>query len=670
MKKIVALFMAVLLGVGTLAGCSQTATDPLDPVATAENWIETQVKENTLFSFDFDGVSYADHIKKWKKSVDKSEGEWIVTYKNGKVTARSEISLDKDTASVEWTNYFINDGDADSPVISNIQAIDSSVSVANPQFTTAEGSLPSIYDFQPIHVDLVKSAEYTMSTMGGRSSQGAFPYFEIYNGEYGVFGAIGWTGDWSAKFVNQDGVIRITAGMQKTNIALHAGEDMRTPMIMLQFYRGDQADGHNAFRQLMLKNYSPKDEEGKTFTSLPVFVSIDASRGEDYMIATLKNVLQKNRQFDGMWIDATWYGDIKAGSDLDSSGWADQVGNWYFIKDLYPNGNMLKTSDWLEENDKELLVWFEPERVMANTAVANEHPEWVLGDLNSKERLLFDFSKDDARDYMIDLIDGLIKKNKIDWYRQDFNMDPASKWKLGDEGKNRVGMTEIKYITNLYYFLDELVARNPGLMIDNCASGGKRLDLEMMSRSFPLWRTDISTSADKGGTPDSIRSISYNLSWWIPLHGGGYPNYLPNDTSTTYNMRCYFTGGSMRASYQEEGSINDIVDAYYEYRDLLSGEYYMLDYGMHEQIETKPSAYEYYRPEQGRGIIMAFCPAKGETCEVVFKLKGLDADATYRVEVQDSGDSMEFSGKELMENGLLCRFPDAGFSMLIYFNKI
>ena len=127
MKKIVALFMAVLLGVGTLVGCSQTATDPLDPVATAENWIETQVKENTLFSFDFDGVSYADHIKKWKKSVDKSEGEWIVTYKNGKVSARSEISLDKDTASVEWTNYFINEGDADSPVISNIQAINISV---------------------------------------------------------------------------------------------------------------------------------------------------------------------------------------------------------------------------------------------------------------------------------------------------------------------------------------------------------------------------------------------------------------------------------------------------------------------------------------------------------------------------------------------------------------
>jgi alpha-galactosidase len=35
-----------------------------------------------------------------------------------------------------------------------------------------------------------------------------------------------------------------------------------------------------------------------------------------------------------------------------------------------------------------------------------------------------------------------------------------------------------------------LLAANPGLFIDNCASGGQRIDLETCARSIPLWRTD------------------------------------------------------------------------------------------------------------------------------------------------------------------------------------
>jgi hypothetical protein len=37
---------------------------------------------------------------------------------------------------------------------------------------------------------------------------------------------------------------------------------------------------------------------------------------------------------------------------------------------------------------------------------------------------------------------------------------------------------------------DELRQRHPKLTIDNCASGGRRIDLETCSRSYPLWRSD------------------------------------------------------------------------------------------------------------------------------------------------------------------------------------
>ena len=289
MKKILAVLVCALMLFSVAACGSQGVTVNVDdPAATAKAWITAQIKHNTLFSFDYDGVTYADHIKNWKKTVEQTEDGWTVTYKNGDVTAWSEITFDEELAALEWTNYFKNEGSTDSLVISNIQAINSTVTVKNPVLTTASGSGPSAIDFQPITVDLVADGSFAASTTGGRSSQGAWPYFDISNGEYGVIGGIGWTGDWAAKFTNNEGVISIVAGMQDTNISLLGGEDMRTPMFMLQFFSGDQDDGHNAFRQLMLKSYTPADASGEPIKYGPIYVSSYGGTGEQLLLNTIE----------------------------------------------------------------------------------------------------------------------------------------------------------------------------------------------------------------------------------------------------------------------------------------------------------------------------------------------------------------------------------------------
>ena len=52
-----------------------------------------------------------------------------------------------------------------------------------------------------------------------------------------------------------------------------------------------------------------------------------------------------------------------------------------------------------------------------------------------------------------------------------------------------MGMAEIRYVEGHYRMWDEIRAAYPQLAIDNCASGGRRIDLETASRSVPLWRT-------------------------------------------------------------------------------------------------------------------------------------------------------------------------------------
>ena len=43
---------------------------------------------------------------------------------------------------------------------------------------------------------------------------------------------------------------------------------------------------------------------------------------------------------------------------------------------------------------------------------------------------------------------------------------------------------------------DELRRRHPGMLIDSCASGGRRDDLETMRRAVPILPTDVENDAE------------------------------------------------------------------------------------------------------------------------------------------------------------------------------
>ncbi len=64
-------------------------------------------------------------------------------------------------------------------------------------------------------------------------------------------------------------------------------------------------------------------------------------------------------------------------------------------------------------------------------------------------------------------------------------------------------MTEIRYVEGHYAMWDELRARHPGLWIDNCASGGRRIDLETLHALRR--RSGAATPAARPATPTGTR---------------------------------------------------------------------------------------------------------------------------------------------------------------------
>ena len=142
-----------------------------------------------------------------------------------------------------------------------------------------------------------------------------------------------------------------------------------------------------------------------------------------------------------------------------------------------------------KENDIDFLLWFEPERVRKGEEIDLEHPEFLLS-VDGNDNRLFDLGNPEAREWITDRVDSIIKASGVKIYRQDFNFDPLPIWKA-NEAPDRVGFRENRHAMGYLAYWDELVLRNPGLIIDSCASGGRRNDLETMRRAITLHYTDV-----------------------------------------------------------------------------------------------------------------------------------------------------------------------------------
>jgi alpha-galactosidase len=272
------------------------------------------------------------------------------------------------------------------------------------------------------------------------------------------------------------------------------------------------------------------------------------------------------------------------------------------------------------------VVWFEPERVYEGTRLDREHADWLTKLPGNRNRLL-DLGNPKALAWLTDHISNFIRDEGVTIYRQDFNFDPAPYWKAMDE-LDRVGIAEMKHTEGLYAYWDALLARNPGLLIDNCASGGRRIDLETIGRSIPLWRTDYQYYE-----PSGYQCHTYGLHFFLPASGTG------NNNPQKYYFRSSM-GGAVVMGWELTGTFNTAlaIDDVAEFRALrayLYGDYYPLtEYSTSDEAWA---AFQWDRPEERDGIVLAFRRPLAPEASITVKLGGLEPGADYEVSFEDYG---------------------------------
>lgn len=675
MKKVISaiLCLIMLLSMAACGGTTTPSTQDMTAAQAAKAWMNEQIKNNTLISFIYDGKEYADHIKDWTKTVNETETGWDVKYERDGLELVITATYNEKHASLDWVGQWTNNGSENSKVISELYMIDSEFDVADAILTTANrGGQNYIDDFQPLTYKLVDGEAVRKNNKGGRSTQDAWPYYDLTagDGSHGVMLAIGWTGNWKSAFTKDGDAVRAQAGMQLVNYYMKPDETLRTPRMVVQFFDGDQDAGHNAWRQLVLDEYTPVDPStGENLRHAFISINTWGGVGSADMLATMNQVKKSGQYFEFQWIDAGWYGDHVFRSTYDPY-WRDNLGNWYYNPG-FPNG-FKDIKAWHEENGSRLLVWFEPGRVTKGTDLPTEHPEFLLVEPEKGLGTFrhYDFGNKEACDYMIDLVIGFLDDMGADMYRQDYNFDPSISWtaqdKVEDPAGNRTGITEINYVTGHYRFLDAIL--ESGRMIDNCASGGRLLDIEMASRSIPLWRTDYTVSGqDKKTVASGIRSQGANLSWWLPISGGMTST---EGNTTEYTFRSYMATGATLGVLSDKKFADKMIGELVYNRELMMGDYYILQQGLGEEdTDAVNAGYEFYRADLGEGFLACFRPNYSSEEYTTFILKGLDAAATYTVRNVDNDQSITMTGEELMKDGLKVYFPRNQVAHMIYITK-
>lgn len=632
----------------------------------AARWIETRFARGKVppFSFVYGDKSSKSLLPGWNYSMKRLPGDdpdvvkYLYTYTERPSGLKVECFVTGFPAfdAVEWVLHFTNTGKSDSRVLEQVKVVDLDMQApAAGDFTLyyADGNHISKEDFHPRTTVLSTTEPFRMAPEGGRSSQGDFlPFFNLTapSGKEGVVVGIGWTGMWYADLTKTgDRGATLVSGMKTMRLYLHPDESIRTPSISLMFWNGDdRMAGHNRFRRFVLAHHTRK--VGGQMQKYPLCSGFNyrdpapcteySCLTADWAIAMVKRYKQFELVPEVFWLDAGWH--TGAADYKNGKSWANTTGNWTVDTTRFPDG-LKPVADAVHETGAKFMVWFEPERVIKGTQWAVEHPDLML-DLPSEPDgtyLLFDLGNKEAREWLCRYIGDLIEQNGIDYYRQDFNMEPDKYWAAHDEA-GRTGMKEIRHVEGLYAFWDYLLERFPGLLIDNCASGGRRLDLETTSRSAPLWRSDYYHYDD----PDGYQGHTYGLNFFLPIHGTGilqtdeYSFRSSISSALIYNWKITEPGVSFLDMQERVKEYQEVRDYYYE-------DYYPLTGCEDLTRDNIWLAYQLNRPSDGTGIVVAFRRAANPDGSITVRLSGLDAAKRYDVRNRDTGESVVKTGAEL-----------------------
>jgi len=210
-------------------------------------------------------------------------------------------------------------------------------------------------------------------------------------------------------------------------------------------------------------------------------------------------------------IDAGWYAEK-------NEDWSSAVGPWQPSKTRWPHGIRF-VLDRIREKGMVPGLWLEPEVSGTHSTLAAKPDSWFFmrhgRRVIKNDRLLLDFRNPDVRSYLDSVVERLVKEYGIGYIKMDYNTDTLEGT---SQNADSLGQGLLEHNRAVLSWLDGLLDRYPDLVIENCGSGGGRMDYGMLSHTQIqsctdqeeyLWMPAIATGASAGVVPSQLAVWAY-----------------------------------------------------------------------------------------------------------------------------------------------------------------
>lgn len=369
-----------------------------------------------------------------------------------------------------------------------------------------------------------------------------FPFVAVEDTLPGViWGAqLAWAGSWQMEIFRQHDDVCLSGGLADREFGhwmktLQPGESLVSPSATLACVHGDidsLCDRLTAMQDAAV-NLQPAVEQ-----DLPVvfneWCTTWGDPSHDKLSAIADRIEGSGIRY--LVIDAGWY-------KQDDTDWSSGHGDWIPSETLFPDGLKAAAAS-IRRRGLIPGLWFEMETVGSQSTAFRLGNHFLMRDgipVTVRERRFWDLNDPSAIDYLTEKVIGLLESGGFGYLKVDYNETAG----LGCDHPDSQGEGLRRQIEGTYRFFERIRERLPHLVIENCSSGGHRLEPSMLAC------TAMSSFSDAHELVE-IPIIAANLhrlllprqnQIWAVLHRQDSPQRIAYSLAATFLGRMCISGG-------------------------------------------------------------------------------------------------------------------------------
>ena len=319
-----------------------------------------------------------------------------------------------------------------------------------------------------------------------------FPFASVEDAAHGVTWALqlACPSSWQIELRRREGGLALTAGLADADFGhwsktLAPGERFTTPEALVTVGEGTAETVAQRLLTIHRENWVGRS------APLPVvfneYCTTWGCPSHDNMVSLAQAL--RGHDVDYVVMDAGWYG-------REGAGWSDCGGDWVPNAALFPDG-IRATADAIRAAGFKPGIWFEPETT-ARLAEVNQREEWLLKRrgciIDTDNRRFLDLRLPEVQRYLDERVIGLLKEGGFEYVKIDYN-DCIG---MGCDSADGLGEGLRQNMQGTVEFFRRMQEQIPGLMVENCASGGHRLEPAMLGTS---WLASVSEAHECAEIP-------------------------------------------------------------------------------------------------------------------------------------------------------------------------